>query len=323
MATSTKMPQTGKELVLTRVFDAPRELVWQAWTDPKRMMQWWGPRYFTAPTVKIDFRVGGTYLADMRAPDGKDYWSRGTYKEIVPLERIVATDSFADAEGHIVPATYYGMSADFALESLVTITFEEKAGKTTLTIRYAGIPEGKDYDGALVGWNETLDKLGEFLEKNRTALIAEPGKQEFTIARVFDAPRELVFKAMTDAELIPRWWGPKRFTTKVERLDARPGGGWRYVQHDDAGKEFGFHGVYHDVKAPERVIDTFEFEGMPGHVSLETAVLEDIGGRTKLIEKSVFQSLADRDGMIMSGMEEGMDEGFDRLADLLKEMQKH
>ena len=114
---STKR-STGGELVITRIFDAPRELVWRAWTDPEHFKHWWGPKYYTAPFCKMDFHVGGTYLNCMRSPEGQDYWSTGVYKEIVPMERIVYTDSFADAEGNVVPATHYGMSPDFPLETL-------------------------------------------------------------------------------------------------------------------------------------------------------------------------------------------------------------
>ena len=133
-----------RELVITRIFDAPSELVWKAWTDPERVMRWWGPKGFTAPFCKIDFRVGGVYLYCMRSPEGKDYWNTGVYREIVPLERIVCTDSFADEKGNVVPATHYGMSADLPLELLVTVTFEEHEGKTKLTLRHVGIPAGAD-----------------------------------------------------------------------------------------------------------------------------------------------------------------------------------
>ncbi len=158
---------------------------------------------------------------------------------------------------------------------------------------------------------------------NTTTILAEPGKQEILITREFDVPRELVFKAYTDPQLIPQWWGPKSLSTHVDTMDVRPGGQWRFINRDAEGKEYAFHGVYHEVLAPERIIDTFEFEGLPetGHVTLETMKLEALpGGRTKLIAQSVFQSVSDRDGMLQSGMEEGVNETYDRLADLLKKM---
>src|SRR5450631_3397786 len=108
----------------------------------------------------------------------------------------------------------------------------------------------------------------------KASLIAEPEKHEVIMSRVFDAPRELVFKVLTDPKLIPQWWGKRDQTTIVDKMDVTAGGLWRYVQRDQRGNEFAFHGVYHAITAPERVIDTFEFEGLPGHVMLETLTLE-------------------------------------------------
>lgn len=152
-------------------------------------------------------------------------------------------------------------------------------------------------------------------------IIAVTGRQEIVFTREFDAPRELVFRAWMDPELLSRWLGPHRLTIEVVEMDPRPGGSWRFVHREpDGSAEYGFRGVHHDVTPPERVIRTFEFEGFPGHVQLETLLLEDIGGRTKMTAQSVFQSVEDRDGMIASGMESGVREGFSKLDALLKEM---
>lgn len=145
----------------------------------------------------------------------------------------------------------------------------------------------------------------------------EPGKQEIVMTRTFDAPRDLVFKTMTDPNLIPRWWGPRYLTTTVDEMDLRPGGRWRYLQRDPQGNEHAFHGVYHDITAPERLVFTFEYEGVPGHVLLDTVTLEEVDGKTRLTDQSVFQSVADRDGMVQSGMESGATEMMDRLEELL------
>jgi uncharacterized protein YndB with AHSA1/START domain len=152
-----------RELVITRIFDAPHELVWKAWTEPERSMRWWGPKNFTSPVSKIDLRVGGTYLNCMRSPEGQDYWSTGVYREIVPMERIVYTDSFADEKGNVVPATHYGMGPDFPLEMLVSVTFEEDGGRTKMTLRHVGIPAGRMSELTEAGWNESFDKLAEVL----------------------------------------------------------------------------------------------------------------------------------------------------------------
>jgi uncharacterized protein YndB with AHSA1/START domain len=158
---------------------------------------------------------------------------------------------------------------------------------------------------------------------NKTKVVAEPGKQEVIITREFDAPRELVFRAFTDPKLYVQWLGPRSLTMRLEKFEPTSGGGWRYVHKDKDGNEFGFHGVIHEVLAPERIIDTFEFEGLPekGHVSLQTAKFEELpGGRTRVTAQAVFQSVADRDGMVQSGMEQGVVESHERLDELLKGM---
>jgi uncharacterized protein YndB with AHSA1/START domain len=153
-----------QEIVITHIFDAPRELVWKYWTEPAYFMRWWGPEGFITLVSRIDFHVGGTYLNCMRSPEGENYWSTGVYREIIEPERIVYTDSFSDAEGNVVSASYYEMSGDWPLELLVTVIFKEYEGeKTKLTLKHAGIPAGEDRDSTEVGWNESLDKLVENL----------------------------------------------------------------------------------------------------------------------------------------------------------------
>ncbi len=155
----------GREIVIERVFDAPLELVWKTWTEPERAKLWWGPKDFTAPVAKSDFRVGGEYLYCMRDAEGKDYWSGGIYREIVPMERIVATDHFADEQGNRVSPSHYGMEGDWPADDLVvTVTFQDLGdGKTKLTLRHVGFP-ATDM-GETQGWNESLDKFAEALRK--------------------------------------------------------------------------------------------------------------------------------------------------------------
>jgi uncharacterized protein YndB with AHSA1/START domain len=148
-------------------------------------------------------------------------------------------------------------------------------------------------------------------------VVADPGTQEIVITRTFDAPRDVVFKAFTDADAVRQWWGLNSTETVIDQLEARPGGRWRFVERERDGNEYGFHGVYHDLQPPERIVYTFEYEGMPGHVLLETVVLEDQDGRTLMTDTSVFQSVADRDGMLQSGMETGAAESYGRLDDYL------
>jgi len=165
----TKATQTkGTDLVITRSFDAPRERVWQAWSDPKQVKRWWGPKIFRAPVCQIDFRIGGKYLFCMQSDEGeeawkKGIWSTGTYKEIVPLEKIVCTDSFADEKGHIVPSSHYGMEG-MPEELGIELVFEEIAGeKTQMTLRHKGFPV-EMIEMCKAGWNESFDKLADSLK---------------------------------------------------------------------------------------------------------------------------------------------------------------
>ncbi|MDL1895731.1 ATPase [Anaerolineae bacterium CFX7] len=158
--------------------------------------------------------------------------------------------------------------------------------------------------------------------KNKTTITAEPGKQELFITREFDAPRELVYRAFTDPKLYVQWLGPRQYQIKLETFEPRSGGSWRYLHSDDNGNAYGFHGVFHEV-TPERMIQTFEFEGLPesGHVVLDTLTFETLpNNRTRLVAHSVFQSVADRDGMVQAGMENGVIEGYEQLDELLSRM---
>ena len=149
------------------------------------------------------------------------------------------------------------------------------------------------------------------------ATITTPSDREIRIERVFNAPRDRVFAAFTDPELVPEWWGPRGTTTIVVRMDVRKGGGWRFVGRDCDGREEAFRGTYREVTPPERVVQTFEWEGMPGHVSVETVTFEDLGDRTKVTTVSAFHTTEERDGMMASGMERGLNETYARLDDLL------
>ncbi|MGH2534644.1 MAG: SRPBCC family protein [Thermomicrobiales bacterium] len=154
--------------------------------------------------------------------------------------------------------------------------------------------------------------------KNYT--ISTPSDREIVFTRVFDAPRDLVYQAYTDPDLIPKWWGPRGSTTIVDTMDVRPGGKWRYIQREADGAEYAFNGEYREVVPPERLVYTFEFEMMPGHIAVDTITLEEADGKTTLTNTSHYDSVEDRDGMLSSGMEAGAAESMDRLAELLATM---
>jgi len=152
------------------------------------------------------------------------------------------------------------------------------------------------------------------------ATVTTPTDREIHIERVFEAPRERVFAIYTDPELIPEWWGPRGTSAIVDEMDVRPGGSWRFVMRNSDGSESGFRGTYREVVAPERIVQTFEWEGMPGHVSVETATFEDLGDRTRVTTTSIFHTTEERDGMLGSGMEGGLQETYARLDELLERL---
>lgn len=156
---------------------------------------------------------------------------------------------------------------------------------------------------------------------NKPTYHVPPGKPELTITRVFNAPRDLVWKAITDPALIPRWWGREGSPVVVDKMEVRVGGAWRFVDHAPDGSEVGFRGVYREITPPQRMVQTFEFEGMPGHISVETMTLEERGNQTLMTVRSTFDTVEDRDGMVQSGMEEGATETYARLEALLQELQ--
>jgi uncharacterized protein YndB with AHSA1/START domain len=339
MATNQKMAGVQAEidyaLTVERIFDAPLELVWKAWTEPERLARWWGPKGFSMNVASLDFRPGGVFHYSIRSPQGQQMWGKFVYGEIQAPERMVFINSFSDEGGTMQRSP---MSPTWPLEIYNLLTLEEAGGKTKLTLRggpyKAGEAERRTYHEAsknvqhgLAGTFEQLDAyLAEARQsegqgksnKHSLVLVAEPGKHEIVMTRMFDAPPDLVFKVMTDPQRIPQWWGPRYLTTIVVQMEVRPGGSWRFVQHDPSGNEYAFHGVYHQVSPSRRLVYTFEFEGEAEHVGLETVTFEARDGKTYLIDQVVFQSVADRDGMLQSGMEAGAVESMERVDDLLR-----
>jgi uncharacterized protein YndB with AHSA1/START domain len=157
---------------------------------------------------------------------------------------------------------------------------------------------------------------------SKTQITAEPGIPQIIVEREFDAPRDLVFTAYTDPELVVRWLGPRDLTMRIEEYDVRDGGRWRYISTDSEGNEYGFHGLFHGTPSPDGTVQTFEFEGWPGKVALETLTMVERDGRTLVRTVSSFQSVEDRDGMVESGMERGVHDSHERLTELLATMRE-
>jgi uncharacterized protein YndB with AHSA1/START domain len=158
-------PKVGtREVVITRVFEAPVERVWKAMTDPEQVMRWWGPTHFTSPSCKMDFREGGTSLFCMRSPDGVDMYTTWKYQKIVPLQRIEFIQNLADRDGQRLDPAAIGAPADFPRDVRNTLTFKAIGGKTEITITQIGFPEGQTTEWAVAGLNQSLDKLAESLK---------------------------------------------------------------------------------------------------------------------------------------------------------------
>lgn len=300
-------PERNDDLVVTRVFDAPRELVFEAWTQPEHLMRWWAPKNMITASCKVDLRPGGSFHYCMRAPDGMEIWGLGLYREIVAPERLVYTDMFADADGNPVPPTHYGASPEFPAETLVTITFAEQAGGTRVTLRQTVPPALKEREGMEQGWNEMLDGLAGDLE-------SAASDREIVATRMFDAPRELVFRMWTDPQHVAQWWGPRGFTNTISTMDVRPGGVWEFVMHGPDGVDYKNKVVYIEVVRPERIV----YDHVSGPLFHVTTTFADEGGKTRVNVRMLFESAALRNKVAEEyGAVEGLGQTLDRLGEQL------
>jgi len=152
-----------KTVSIKRTFDLPVSTMWKAWSEPESFKKWWGPNDYTCPDCTIDFKVGGKNLASMQGRDGKKIWSTNTYREIIPMKKIVYVDNFADEKGNSVPASYYNMPGDWSKEMVVTVAFEDVNGKTKMSLEHTNLPE-EMHDDCVTGWQQSFDKLEENLK---------------------------------------------------------------------------------------------------------------------------------------------------------------
>jgi uncharacterized protein YndB with AHSA1/START domain len=302
----TELPT--REVVITRLFDAPRALVFKAWIDPKHLAMWWGPHKFTNPVCKVDARVGGAWHIVMRGPDGAEYPCGGIYREIVEPERLVFTNDAVDKEGNVIIA------------GLTTVTFADEDGKTKLTLRTRGTAK-VDYAAAYLqgmeaGWTQSLEKLGEHV-KTPLQSPAE-ADNEIVVTRIFDAPRELVWQAMVDPRQVILWWGPHGFTSMIEEMDVRPGGIWKHTMHGPDGTDYPNYSVFKEVVKPERLVFSHggSKKGGPAVNSVATWTFDaqDGGKKTKVTIRMTFPSAAERDLIVKEyGAIEGGKQTLERL----------
>ena len=281
------------ELVITRLFDAPRELVFECWTEPQHLQHWQGaPRGFTVTSYESDIRPGGFFRICMRSPEGVDRWLEGGYREIEKPERLVFTHAWLDA------------NRKPGKETLVTITLAERDGKTELTLRQTGFPSVESRDGHKYGWSSALDVLVDYLPEAARSIV---------VTRVFDAPRNLVFDAWTDAKHVGNWWGPRGFTTTTHEMDVRPGGVWRLTMHGPDGVDYQNKITYLEVVKPERLV--YDHGGAGARV---TVTFEDQAGKTRLTMRMVFPSAEERDRVVKKhNAIEGANQTLDRFGEQL------
>ena len=294
-------------IVTTRVFDAPRELVWEACTRPEHMARWWGPRGYTSDVREMDARPGGAWRIDQKTPDGKVYRFYGQFLEMVEPERLVLTFAFE------------GMSdAEPVVE---THTFEVAGSGTRLTTvsRFASIAgrDGMRASGREGGARESYERLDELLaslqQGEATGHVTE---REMIVSRLFDAPRELVFDAWTDPEHLGEWWGPNGFTTTVHSMDVRPGGVSRYMMHGPDGTDWPNGVAYEEVVRPGRLVYSHGSDDKPDQFHV-TVTFDDVGGKTRLTLRSLFPTPEALQAVMKFGAIEGGKQTLTRLAEYL------
>lgn len=311
MADANKPPNSkplgaGYEATIVRTFNAPAALVFDCFTDPVRLAKWWGPLGCENVIHTLDVRPGGEISLDMTGP-GYSHTMGGEFVEIDRPRRLVFLSKAFEAP-----------DGGWGIINRNTLTFEEKDGATTLTL-HARVEraEGELVLGALggmrAGWGQSLERLGDLVGGGGKMDI-EVGDKRIVLRRAFDAPRELVWKALTEPQVFARWWCAGM--TGVEVMDVRPGGKWR-VRMDSDGAEHSFWGEFREVEPPARLVMTQGFDAYP-----EIDVVYDLAeewGRTTLTRAMTFPDNTYRDGMLQSGYERGAAQSYDQLAKLLAE----
>jgi len=308
-----------KELVIERVFDAPRERVFDVFTQPEQLQKWWGPMGVGIPLANFEARPGGKIFIAERAPDGGMNFIAGVVREIERPSRVLFAIHFADADGRrVAPPAHSGLGDTWDDDIVTLVTFSAEGRRTRMTIRTVSGFTAEWGEKARFGWAEALDKLGYAAVDDMT--VAPQGEREIVITRSFDAPRALVYQALTNPEHVKNWWGPRQYGAVGASGEFRAGGRYRYAQNGPSG-EVAFSGEIREA-SPERMVYTEEFEAMPGHGAVTTVRLDERDGRTYLSLRSVYQSKEDRDAVIASGMEWGARLSYLQLDEVIASLGK-
>jgi uncharacterized protein YndB with AHSA1/START domain len=316
MSTTVVEPRTGYELKITRVFDAPRELVWKAWTDPEMAMEWMGPRGFLATEFETSDEVGGRWRMVMEGcrPGSDDLVvleQGGVIQEIRPPELLVYTFAWANRPK-------VGLSEGPYKENVVTIRLEEQGQKTVMHFTQAPFATESERDGHTGGWNSAFDRFAEFMLAEQPGRVADPDDvpTELHLKRFFAAPRQLVFDAWTKPEMLEQWWGPHGFTTTIERWEARPGGAIRFTM-EGYGIRHTMTGRFIEFYPPHRFHFTGAVPDANGDAIFEnwnSVFFEEAeGGTVVVLDVHVIKSTPEA-AFYLKGMNTGWSQSLERLA---------
>ena len=314
-------PTTGYELSITRVFDAPRELVWKAWTDSEMAKHWMGPRGFEATEVSLPSEPGGKWRIALEGLipgcEQMAYLRQGgVTREIKPPELLVYTFAWEDRSS-------VGLGESPFKESLITVRFEERGKQTVMHFHQAPFATESERDGHNGGWNSAFDRFAEFMNASQPNRIPDPNEvpSELHLKRFFAAPRELVFAAWTKPEMLAQWWGPKGFTNPVCEVDARAGGAILIHMQAPDGTVYPMTGRFVEFYPPYR----FHFTASPldkdGNAMFEnwnSVFFAEVEGGTEVtLDVHVMNSKPGAE-QHLKGMTAGWNSSLDRLGDLLK-----
>lgn len=309
-----------EDLVIERVFDAPRERVFDVFTKSEHLQKWFGPKMVGHPVTEFDARPGGKIFIGERNSDGATLYLAGVVREIERPSRLVFAIHFADEKRERVsPPARSSLPPDWDGEMVTTVTLRAEGRRTRviLTAHQTGVT-AEWLAKARYGWGESLDKLGYTIADDMKVTAA--GDREIVITRTFNAPRALVYEALTNPEHVKNWWGPRQYGAVSATGEFRAGGRYRYAQNGPDG-EVAFSGEIREA-SPERMVYTEEFEAMPGHGALATVTLDERDGKTFLTLRSVYQSKEDRDAVIASGMEWGARLSYLQLDEVIDSLGK-
>lgn len=300
MAARKRDESAPREVVVQRTFAAPRARVFEAWTQPEHAVRWYGPRGATVPVCELDARPGGAFRVCMRMPDGAECWEEGVFQEFVAGQRLVLA--------------YAVRVGEAAVNLTTTVTFEDRGAYTRVTVRQSYHDD--DFTrGARAGTEQSFDRLAVFLARTQSEASCE-----IIAARVFDAPRELVFDVWTNPEHVSHWWGPDGFTTTTLEWDLRPGGTWRFVMHGPDGTDYANRIVFTEVVRPQRLKYDHYGDEEVAEVRFRAVVeFTELGAQTELILRMTFATPEERNHVVEKyGAVEGAVQMLERLVKQLR-----